>query len=154
MLPNLDNTLYYYDEDARAWRSRRAGVAVATDSQRVQGRLPLPLPGRTTTTCYVLVHLHTCAALLPSIRLQVSLEPTTVAREADAFFQLAWVMSLAVVTLLLVTNLLTYSRPPGRITFYYACTQWRHCSASRHFGGTLKCCGPARLSASWCGPAA
>ena len=123
VLPNLDNTLFYYDENARAWRTRRAGVAVATDSQRTKGRLVLRLPGRATTTCYVLVRLSERASLPPAIRLQVSVEPAAVPREADAFFRLAWAVSLAVVALLLLTNLLAYSRRPDRLTLYYVCTQ-------------------------------
>jgi DNA-binding CsgD family transcriptional regulator len=123
VLPNLDNTLYYFDEDKGAWRTQRAGVTVATDSQRTKGRLPLLLPGRATTTCYVLVRLGERASLPSAIRLHVSLEPAAVVHEADAFFQLAWAVSLAVVTLLLVTNVLAYSRRPDRITLYYVCTQ-------------------------------
>jgi DNA-binding NarL/FixJ family response regulator len=123
VLPNLDNTLFYYDEDARAWRTQRAGVAVATDSQRIKGRLALRLPGRATTTCYVLVRLSEQASLPPAIRLQASLEPAAVPREADAFFRLAWAVSLAVVALLLLTNVLAYSRRPDRLTLYYGCTQ-------------------------------
>jgi len=123
VLPNLDNTLYYYDEDARAWRTRRAGVAVGTDSQRTKGRLVLRLPARATTTCYVLVRLSQRAALPPAICLGVSAEPAAVTRNRDAFFCLAWAVSLAVVTLLLLTNLLAYSRRPDRLTLYYVCTQ-------------------------------
>lgn len=123
VLPNLDNTLFYFDENARAWRSRRAGQAVATDSQRLKGPLPLRLPGRATTTVYVLVRLGRPAALPPAIRLLVSLEPEAEVRKKDAFFTTAWAVSLGVLALLLLANLLAYSRFRDRVTRYYICTQ-------------------------------
>jgi hypothetical protein len=67
VLPNLDNTLFYFDEDARTWRARRAGVVVPTDSQWIKRTLALPLAGHATTTVYVLVNLdHEPRLLLPT----------------------------------------------------------------------------------------
>ena len=123
VLPNLDNTLFYFDEDARTWRTRRAGVAVATDSQRVKGALPLLLPGHAATTFYVLVQLGQRAALPPVIRLRVSLEPAAGAQATDQFYRIAWAVSLAALLLLLLTNLPTYARFRDRPTGYYICTQ-------------------------------
>ncbi len=123
VLPDLDNTLFYFDEDAHAWRTRRAGVAVPTDSQRLKGLLPLRLPGYATTTCYVLVRLGQRAALPAAVRLRVSLATAVAAQEADFFYRSAWAVSLAVLGLLLLTNLLAYVRFRDRITLYYLCTQ-------------------------------
>ncbi|WP_400193790.1 7TM diverse intracellular signaling domain-containing protein [Hymenobacter sp. B81] len=123
VLPNLDNTLFYFDEDARAWRSRRAGTAVPTDRQRLKGVLPLRLSGQATTTVYVRVSLGEPAALPPAIGLAVRLEPAAAAQQTDAFFGTAWAVSLAVLGLLLLTNLPTYARFRDRATLYYICTQ-------------------------------
>jgi len=123
VLPNLDNTFYYFDEDAHAWRTRRAGVAVATDSQRTKGALLLRLPGRTTTTCYVLVRLSERAALPPAVRLHVRLQPAAVVQQTDQLYYTAWLVSLAVLGVLLLTNLLAYLRLPDPITRWYVCTQ-------------------------------
>ncbi|RZL13810.1 MAG: hypothetical protein EOO62_07165 [Hymenobacter sp.] len=123
VLPNLDNTLYYFDEDEGAWRTQRAGVAVATDSQRTKGALLLRLPGQTTTTCYVLVRLNERAALPPAVRLRVRLEPEAVVRQTDQFYYTAWLVSLAVLGVLLLTNLLAYLRLPDPITRWYVGTQ-------------------------------
>jgi DNA-binding CsgD family transcriptional regulator len=123
VLPDLDNTLFYFDEDARAWRSRRAGVAVPTDSQRLKGVLPLLLPGQATTTCYVQVHLDQRAALPPAVRLRVSLETAAAAQKPYLFYSIAWAVSMSVLGLLLLTNLLAYVRFRDRLTLYYLCTQ-------------------------------
>jgi len=121
--PNLDNTFYYFDELARAWRVRRVGVAVATDSQRIKGLLPLRLRGQATTTCFVLVSLEPRTARPAAIRLRVSLEPEATAQQTSQFFTLAWAVSLAVLGLLLLTNLLAYARFRDRTTLFYICTQ-------------------------------
>ena len=123
VLPNLDNTLFYFDRDARAWRTRRAGVVVATDSQRSKGPLALLLPGHAATTVYVLVNLATGARLPPAVRLRVRLETGAAARQADERLRLAWVVSLGVLGLLLLTNLPTYLRYRDRATLFYLCTQ-------------------------------
>jgi DNA-binding CsgD family transcriptional regulator len=123
VLPNLDNTLFYFDNDARAWRARRAGVAAPTDSQRVKGRLLVRLPGRTTTTVYVRVALSPRAALPAAIRPQILLEKEAVVEQVDHFYRTAWAVSLTALLLLLLTNLPTYVRFRDRSTLFYLCSQ-------------------------------
>ena len=123
VLPDLDNTLYQYDEDAGAWLTRRAGVAVPTDSQRLKGQLPLRLPGHATTTVYVLVRLGQRAALPGAVCLRASLATAAAAQQSAFFYRSAWAVSLAVLGLLLLTNLLAYLRFRDRLTLYYLCTQ-------------------------------
>lgn len=123
VLPNLDNTLFYFDDDVQAWHMLQAGVAVPTDSQRVKGLLPLRLPGHATTPFYVLVSLDQRAALPAAVHLQVKLETMAAAHEADFLYSIAWAVSLAVLGLLLLTNGLTYIRYRDRPTLFYLCTQ-------------------------------
>ncbi|MGI4865925.1 MAG: 7TM diverse intracellular signaling domain-containing protein [Janthinobacterium lividum] len=123
VLPNLDNTLFYFDENAQAWLTRRAGVAVATDSQRMKGALPLQLPGHATTTVYVLVRVGQQATLPAAIRLQARLEKETAVRKTNSFYSIAWAVSLTAVLLLLLTNLHAYARWRDRTTLYYIWTQ-------------------------------
>jgi hypothetical protein len=123
VLPNLDNTLYYFEENAGAWRTRRGGVAVATDSQRVKGALPLRLPGQATTTVYVRVRLGQRATLPAAIGLRVTVAPAAAAQQTDRFFSTSWAVSLTALLLLLLTNVPAYVRSRDRPTLYYICTQ-------------------------------
>jgi len=123
VLPNLDNTFYYYDEDARTWLARRVGVVVATDSQRVKGGLPLRLPAQATSPVYVLVNLDYPANLPAAVRLQVLLKPLAAVQQTNAFSSTAWAVSLAVLGLLLLTNVPTYLRYRDRPTLFYICLQ-------------------------------
>ncbi|WP_460503674.1 7TM diverse intracellular signaling domain-containing protein, partial [Hymenobacter agri] len=85
--------------------------------------LLLPLPARATAICYVLLRLDTGAALPPAVRLGVELLSVAEAQQADAFYGTAWAVSLAVLLLLLLTNLPTYLRFRDQSTLYYLCTQ-------------------------------
>jgi DNA-binding NarL/FixJ family response regulator len=123
VLPNLDNTFFYFDEDARAWRTRRAGAVVPTDSPRVKGNLRLHLAGRRTTTVYVRVDLGPAASRPPAVCLRVLLTPLAEAQRANAFLSTAWAVSLAVLGLLLLTNVPTYLRYRDRPTLFYICLQ-------------------------------
>jgi DNA-binding CsgD family transcriptional regulator len=123
VLPKLDNTLFYFDEDARAWRARRAGLLVATDSQQLQGRLPLRLLGHATTTVYVQMRLSQQASLPAAIRLQVKLEKAGGANGAGFLLSAAWVVSLTVLGLLLLTNLSAYARFRDPTALYYCWAQ-------------------------------
>ena len=118
VLPNLDNTLFYFDEDARAWQARRAGAAVGTYPGLLRGELPLPLPGRAAITCYVRLDLGTRAALPPATALRASVVPDAAARERVRVLGLAWVVSMTVLGLLLLFNLYAYVRFRARILLY------------------------------------
>ncbi|MCA8829705.1 7TM diverse intracellular signaling domain-containing protein [Hymenobacter pini] len=122
VLPNLDNTLHYVDEDTRRWRTHRAGVAVATDRQPVKGPLPLRVPGRTITTVYVLLRLSPTALLPTAAHLQVSWQPEAVVQADALFYTTAWAVAVAVL-LLLLTNLPAYLRYRDRTVLFYVCTQ-------------------------------
>lgn len=121
--PALDNRFFYLDQNARAWRTRRAGVAVPTDSQWAKGALPLRLPAAAITTCYVLVRLGPPAARPPAVHLGVQLVPAPQARQADLLSYVAWLVALAVLGLLLLTNALAYRRRPDGPTAWYLCAQ-------------------------------
>jgi len=123
VLPALDNTLYYFDQNTRAWRTQRAGVAVATDGQWAKGALRLRLSAAATSTYYVLVRLDPRAALPAAVRWRVQLLPAAEARRADLFSWVAWLVALAVLGGLLLANAHAYLRRPDRPTAWYLCGQ-------------------------------
>jgi len=123
VLPNVDNTLFQYNEDAHAWQAHRAGVAVATDSQRLPGQLELQLPGHAATTLYVLANLGPHVQGSGGVRLHVLLKPVAKAQAAKELLRTAWAVSLGVLGLLLLTNVPTYLRYRDRATLFYICTQ-------------------------------
>ncbi|RSK43789.1 7TM-DISM domain-containing protein [Hymenobacter rigui] len=116
VLPNLANTLFYFDEDSRAWQTQPLSVT------RVSWQ-PLQLPGYASTICYVRIDLPAGAALPHAIELRVLLEPAEAAQATDRFYDAAWAVSLAVLLLLGLASLHAYGRWRDRATWYYLWTQ-------------------------------
>ncbi|MDU0371489.1 7TM diverse intracellular signaling domain-containing protein [Hymenobacter endophyticus] len=116
VLPNLATTLFYFDEDARAWQTRPLSVTLVNWQ-------PLRLPGRVTTTCYVRLDLPTEAVLPQAIGLRVLLEPAGAVQAADRFYGAVWAASLAVLLLLGLASVHAYGRWRDRATWYYLWAQ-------------------------------
>jgi len=116
VLPNLANTLFYFDEDARVWQARPLSVT------RVNWQ-PLRLPGATVTTCYVRVDLPAGAALPRAIGLRVLLEPAEAAQATDRLHTTVWAASLGLLLLLGLASLHAYGRWRDRATWYYLWVQ-------------------------------
>ncbi len=100
VLPNIDNTFFYFNEDANGWIAQRAGINVATDKSRVKGVMHLVLHGSTTTTFYVQVNLHPGYSFPRAIRPQVILEKESVSLQREQFITTAWLVSLAILLML------------------------------------------------------
>ncbi|AHJ97153.1 7TM-DISM domain-containing protein [Hymenobacter swuensis] len=116
VLPNLANTLFYFDEDARAWQVRPMSVTLVN-------WWPLRLRGGATTTCYVRLDLPAGAALPRTIGLRVLLEPAEAVQATDRLHSAVWAASLAVLLLLLLASLHAYGRWRDRATWYYLWAQ-------------------------------
>ncbi|RSK43427.1 7TM diverse intracellular signaling domain-containing protein [Hymenobacter perfusus] len=116
VLPNLANTLFYFDEDARAWQTRPLSVT------RVKWQ-PLRLPGAAVTTCYVRVDLPAGAALPRAIGLRVLLEPAEAAQATDRLHTTVWAASLVLLLLLGLASLHAYGRWRDQATWYYLWVQ-------------------------------
>lgn len=123
VLPKLDNTLFYFDEDADGWIARRAGIAVATDHERVKGQMHLTLQGHTTTTFYVQVNLGGGYALPKAIKPRVVLERETAVQEKEHFFNTTWIVSLVILLISFLNNLHVCYRFRDRTVLYFLITQ-------------------------------
>jgi hypothetical protein len=71
----------------------------------------------------VRVALGEGACLPPAVHLHASPEAAAAAACTEQFYRTAWLVSLAVLTLLLLSNLLAFLRRPDPLTRWYVCTQ-------------------------------
>lgn len=123
VLPNIDNTLFYFNEDANGWITQRAGIAVATDKGRVKGRMHLILQGHTATTLYVQVALGRGHSIPKAIKPKVILEKEAVVQGREGFVITAWIVSLVVLLLLFLNNLHVYYRFRDRSVLFFLFSQ-------------------------------
>ncbi len=100
VLPNIDNTFSYFNEDANGWITQRAGINVGTDKGRVKGVMHPILQGHTTTTFYVQVNLGKGHSFPKAIRHRVILEKESVSLRSEQFVNTAWIVSLAILLML------------------------------------------------------
>jgi DNA-binding CsgD family transcriptional regulator len=122
VLPNMDNTLFYFNEDVNSWITQRAGINVATDKGRVKGQMHLILQGHTATTLYVQVNLGRGYSFPKAIRPQVILEKESVSLLSEQFVNTAWIVSLAVLLMLFLNNLHVYYRFRDRSVLFFLFT--------------------------------
>jgi DNA-binding CsgD family transcriptional regulator len=123
VLPNIDNTLFYFNEDTNGWIAQRAGINVATDKGRVKGEMPLILQGGTFTTLYVQVNLDRGHTFPKAIKPKVVLEKQSATQEKENFVTTAWIVSLAVLLILFLHNLHVYYRFRDRSVLYFLFAQ-------------------------------
>ncbi|AHM60527.1 Tetratricopeptide repeat protein 28 TPR repeat protein 28 [Flammeovirgaceae bacterium 311] len=110
VLPNIDNTLFYFNEDSSGWLDRRAGIKVATDNKREKGQLHLILQGNTSTTFYVLVNLGKEHLFPKYVKTRLVLTQESVIQEKDFFFGTAWMASMIILLISFLNNLHVYYR--------------------------------------------
>ncbi len=123
VLPNINNTLFYFNEDANGWIVQRAGIAVATDKGRAKGRMHSILQGKTATTFFVPVNLCEGHSFPKAIRPRVILEKESVSLRSEQFVTTAWIVSLAVLLMLFLNNLHVYYRFRDRSVLFFLFTQ-------------------------------
>ena len=123
VFPNLDNTLFYYDEDDKRWIAQRGGIKVATNNERSKGRMRLPLQGGKITTLYVMVSLGDGHSMPQTVKPQVILEKERIVVKRDHFFTTAWIVSLTVLLILFLNSLHIYCRFRDRTILYFLIVQ-------------------------------
>lgn len=123
VLPNIDNTLFYFNEDANGWITERAGINVATDKGRVKGVMHLVLQGRPSTTLYVQVNLGRGHSFPKAIKPQVGLQKESDNLQTEQFVTTAWLLSLAILLMLFLYNLHVYYRFRDRSVLFFLFAQ-------------------------------
>jgi DNA-binding CsgD family transcriptional regulator len=123
VLPNIDNTLFYFNEDANDWIAQRAGINVTIDKGRAKGRMHLILQGHTLTTLYVQVNLDRAHSFPKAIKPHVVLEKESTIQEKEHFFSTAWIVSLVILLIFFLNNLHVYYRFRDRSVLFFLFTQ-------------------------------
>ena len=105
MGPALNNTLYYYDANARNWVQSHSGILSEQSRSRINNTgMPCIMQAQTTNTLYVLADVKqlekTGYAIAPDLRL----EKATVTDKQERIIWITWVTSLSVLFLFFLNN--------------------------------------------------
>jgi len=123
VLPNIDNTFYFLNEDAGHWITKRVGINVAADKGRTKGHIFPMLQGKSLTTLYVQLNLGRGHTFPKAIKPKVVLEKQSAVQEKENFVTTAWIVSLAVLLILFLHNLHVYYRFRDRSVLYFLFAQ-------------------------------
>jgi DNA-binding CsgD family transcriptional regulator len=119
VLPNINNTLFYFDEDTHKWMSQSAGQLVKTDKSRTKGLLPVTLQGGKQTTLYVQVNIGQSAAFEKPCKPQLVLEQVATRDRQENLLALGCIVSLAVLFIVFINNLHVYFSFRDRTVLYF-----------------------------------
>ncbi len=123
VLPNIDNTLFYFNEDTNGWIAQRAGIDVAKDKGRIKGVMHLVLQGHSSTSVYVQVNLGQGYSIPKAIKPRVLLEKESASWRSERFATTAWLVSLAILLMVFLNNLHLYYRFRDRSILFFLFTQ-------------------------------
>lgn len=118
--PALNNTLYYFDANARKWVSDEAGVMTGPGNSRINGNgMAFVLRAQTVNTLYVHVDIKPLRqseyVLQPALRL----EKEAVANKQEQIIWITWIASLTVVFLFFLNNVYIWFSFKDKTVLYY-----------------------------------
>jgi DNA-binding CsgD family transcriptional regulator len=120
ILPALNNTLYYFDANARQWVLDEAGVMTGPGNSRINGNgMACILRAQTVNTLYVRVNVKALRqsgyVLQPALRL----EKGAVANKQERIIWITWIASLTVVFLFFLNNVYIWFSFKDKTVLYY-----------------------------------
>ena len=123
--PGLDNTLFYYDANARAWVSHRTGAMTGTanDGRIRRDVMPCILRGPTTDTLYIRSEISSPGLFNQTFRPEVTVEKETIGNRKEQIVFVTWIMSISVLFLFFLINAIIYFNLRERVILYYLIAQ-------------------------------
>jgi len=143
--PYFDNTLYYWNAEAGKYIGERAGISVAGDDRRLKGMMPVALRAKSPTTLWVKINTGSSPHFTRDIKPLISFEKENITDSREAMLKMVWIVSTAVLFLLLLNNLYVYFRLRDKVLLYFVLGQAGgiiYLTTSRSFLAALVFCPP------------
>lgn len=118
--PALNNTLYYYDANARNWVAAQTGILSHAGSHRLNYTgMTCVLPAQTTSTLYTHIDVKALEkaghALVPVVRLRKEADVDT----QERLIYITWITSLTVLFLFFLNNVYVWASFKDKTVLYY-----------------------------------
>ena len=123
-LPNLNNTIYYFDANSNQWLHDNNGILTASDMQRLKrDGLAGILRARMTSTIYVKLDLSALPRSAPTFKPDLQLEQTAYTNNQEMIIRITWITSLTVLFLFFLNNVYIWFSFKDRTVLYYLVAQ-------------------------------
>jgi DNA-binding CsgD family transcriptional regulator len=124
VVPNLSNTVYYFDANAGGWLPGHAGIVSAAGNRRLNTSvLPCILRANSINTIYVKVDVRTAGFSVGNIKPSVTIEQESIASKQEQLVWVTWVTSLTVLFLFLLNNIYIWCSFKDKTVLYFVIAQ-------------------------------
>lgn len=123
-LPNLNNTIYYFDANSNKWLHDKNGILTSLGWHRLnRDGLPGILRARMTNTIYVKLDISALPRSAPAFKPDLQLEQTAYTNNQEMIVRITWITSLTVLFLFFLNNVYIWFSFKDRTVLYYLVAQ-------------------------------
>jgi len=123
-LPNLNNTIYYFDANSNKWLNDKNGILTASGIHRLnRDALAGILRANLTSTIYVKLDLSALPRSAPAFKPELRLEQTAYTNNQEMIIRITWFTSLTVLFLFFLNNVYIWFSFKDRTVLYYLVAQ-------------------------------
>ena len=123
-LPNLNNTIYYFDANSNKWLHDKNGILTASNWHRLnRDGLPGILRARMANTIYVKLDISALPRSAPAFTPGLQLEQTAYTNNQEMIVRITWITSLTVLFLFFLNNVYIWFSFKDRTVLYYLIAQ-------------------------------
>ena len=122
IIPQFNNTLYYFDPDQIRWITSQTDAA-NNDRSRLLGRHRLSFPAQSTSFFFVKLDFSKLGSGDKQMKLDVSFQPADLAAAHEHTVRLAWVCCVIVLLVFIFNNIYIYWSFRDKAVLYYLLAQ-------------------------------
>ena len=123
-LPNLNNTIYYFDANSNKWLSDKNGILASSNRRRLnRDGLGGILRANMTNTIYVKLDISALPPSAPAFKPTLQLEQTAYNNNQEMIIRITWIASLTVLFLFFLNNVYIWFSFKDRTVLYYLIAQ-------------------------------
>jgi len=135
--PNMDHTLYNFNEDSGKWIAYRTGLMIKSRyDRRLQKMLPCILQAKIVNTLYIKTNLSTLATFRVPFKPRIILLQSDYVRDREQNLWTVWIITITILFLFILNNLYIYFSFRDKTVLYYLLAQLGgmiYITSYRHF---------------------
>ncbi|GLU54499.1 7TM diverse intracellular signaling domain-containing protein [Dyadobacter frigoris] len=120
---NLNNVLYYFNENTQKWVSYQNGLLVPYKGKRNLNEMTCVLQGQTENILYIKVEASALQKLGYNVKPLIKIEKSVYASKREQKAWLSWITSLTVLALFFLNNLYIYFSIRDKTVLFYLIAQ-------------------------------